>query len=401
MTNELRLYKNELQQELDEILSYWMHYSPDPVYGGFYGKIDDRDQVHPEAPKGIVLNSRILWTFAAAFNQTLKPSYLDIAKRACDYILAHFMDKEYGGVYWSVNYKGEKLNDRKQIYGLAFCIYGLSEYYKASPQQLVLEQAVALYRLIEQHAYDRGQKGYFEAFSREWKPMDDLRLSEKDANEKKTMNTHLHIVEAYVNLYRIWPDAGLKQQIENLLEVFAHHIVDDKTHHLNLFFDESWKIKSTIISYGHDIEAAWLLQEAASIIRHPGWMVTMNSLAVKIADAVKEGLDKDDGLKYESGNGHDVDEKHWWPQAEAMIGFFNAYQISGDENFIQRSIKSWRFTDKYIKDHNHGEWFWGIHADHSLMEGNDKAGFWKCPYHNGRACMELIHRIESTLSADN
>jgi cellobiose epimerase len=401
MKDRIKEYRIELQHELTDILSYWMEHSPDPVHGGFYGKIDNDNQVYPEATKGVVLNCRILWTFAAAYNLTQKREYLSVAKRACRYVIENFIDKQFGGVFWSLNHKGEILNSRKQVYGIAFCIYGLSEYYKASMEKEVLDLAIGMYRLIEAHAFDSKRKGYFEAFNRDWTEIGDLRLSEKDANEKKSMNTHLHIAEAYANLYRVWPDARLKQQIERLLEVFAHHIVDDETQHLNLFFDEHWAVKSNLISYGHDIEAAWLLQEVAEVIQHPGWMITMRSLAVKISDAATEGLDEKGGLRYESEEGHPNNEKHWWPQAEAMVGFFNAYQVSGDEKYIQRSIRSWQFTKQYIKDHKNGEWFWGINPDDSLMEGFDKVGFWKCPYHNARACMELIYRIERIFNLQN
>ncbi|HTQ64423.1 MAG TPA: AGE family epimerase/isomerase [Puia sp.] len=394
MKVSLKKYRKELTQELSNILNYWMQYSPDSVNGGFYGSIDNNNHPDPEAPKGIVLNSRILWTFSAAYNQTNDGKYLQFAESAFHYIVDYFVDRQFGGVYWTVDHKGEKLNDRKQIYGLAFCIYGLSEYFKATEDQDAYQLAIKLYWLIEYYAYDQAHKGYLEAFTREWKNISDMRLSEKDANEKKSMNTHLHIAEAYANLYQVWPDKKLKQQIENLLEVFAHHIIDDASHHLHLFFDENWNVKSNIISYGHDIEAAWLLQEIAEVIHHPGWMMAMRTMGIKIADAVVEGLDEKGGLNYESNNGMLIKQKHWWPQAEAMIGFFNAYQLTEDEKYLQQSLKSWEFTGKYIKDHQNGEWFWGVHEDHSLMEGYEKAGLWKCPYHNARACMFIIRRID-------
>jgi len=386
-------YRSDLQRELNEILGYWLRYSPDPVNGGFYGKIDNDNQVYIDAPRGIVLYSRILWTFAAAFNHSNKPVYLAMAEKAYMYIVDHFADKEYGGFYWSVDQKGQVHDDRKQIYGLAFCVYGLSEFYKASKKQPVLDAAILLYRQVEQHAFDGKRKGYHEAFKREWKPIDDIGLNPKYAHAEKTMNTHLHLLEAYTCLYTVWRNAGLRGQIENLLEVFAHHIVDDDTTHLNLFFDQDWNVKSNLVSFGHDIEAAWLLQQAAETIRHPGWIMTMKSLAVKIADAAAEGLDADGGMKHELEDGKWANDKHWWPQAEAMVGFYNAYQVSGDERWLKKSIRSWQFVNQCIKDSEHGEWFWGVHADHSIMEGEDKAGFWKCPYHNGRACLELIRRI--------
>ncbi|MBS1596828.1 MAG: AGE family epimerase/isomerase [Bacteroidetes bacterium] len=395
MKSSITKFRNELQRELRDILNYWMRFAPDDTHGGFYGSIDNNNNPILEAEKGVVLNARILWTFSAAYNETGEREYIRFAERAFQYIVSHFVDENFGGVYWTVNYNGEKLNDRKQIYGLAFCIYGLSEYYRAANNKLALDLAVKLFWLIEYHAYDQKQKGYFEAFTREWKPIADLRLSAKDANEKKTMNTHLHIAEAYASLYKVWPDKKLKQQIETLLEIFAHHIVDDKKHHLHLFFDENWNVKSDIISFGHDIEAAWLLQQIAETIHHPGWMTTMRSLGVKIADATVEGLDEDGGLNYEIDKGQIISQKHWWPQAEAIIGFFNAFQSTGDDKYLHHSLKSWDFIKKYIRDEKNGEWFWGVYDDHSLMMGYDKAGFWKCPYHNSRACMELLQRTES------
>jgi len=390
-------YKKQLQQELKEILDYWIEFTPDHENGGFYGSVNNDNVPEKQAPKGVVLNARILWTFSAAFNYKQNKKWLLIARRAYEYINSYFVDREFGGVYWTVDYRGKKLNDRKQIYGIAFCIYALSEYSKASGDEAALELAIRLYQDIEGHAYDRKHKGYFEAFDREWNGIADLRLSAKDANERKTMNTHLHIAEAYANLYQAWPDKKLKRQLDNLLEVFAHHIVDSRSFHLKLFFTENWTSRSNIISYGHDIEAAWLLQKVAETIRHRGWTVTMRSLGVKIADAVVSGIDEEGGLMYESENGHHITEKHWWPQAEAMVGFFNAFQVTGDDAYLMRSLQSWDFAEKFIKDHDNGEWFWGVNEDHSIMENKDKAGLWKCPYHNVRACLQIINRIEQVI----
>ena len=246
-----------------------------------------------------------------------------MAQRAYEYILSHFIDRQYGGVYWSVDFKGAMLNDRKQIYGLSFCIYGLSEYYRITRDRQALDHAIALFRLIEQHSYDPVRMGYYEAFSRDWKPLEDLRLSEKDANEKKTMNTHLHVIEAYANLYLVWPDTLLKRQIDNLLEVFEKHIIDSRTGHLILFFDEDWTRRSDIISYGHDIEAAWLLLEAACIGGDETRIREMQQIAIKTTLAATEGLDCDGGLwyEYESGTGSLVEEKHSWPQ-DGSDGWF-------------------------------------------------------------------------------
>ncbi|RZM06340.1 MAG: N-acyl-D-glucosamine 2-epimerase, partial [Pedobacter sp.] len=219
-------------------------------------------------------------------------------------------------------------------------------------------------------------------------------ISKYDNQEIKTMNTHLHVLEAFSNLYRIWPDEVLKGRISDLLNDFSTHIIDGESGHLKLFFDEDWNSKSSIISYGHDIEAAWLLLEAAEIIEAAEWVDKFKSVAVKMAYATIEGIDKDGGLWYErdpSAN-HTNKEKHWWVQAEAMVGFYNAWQISADPIFLDKFNKVWEYTQKNIIDHEHGEWFWGIGQDGEVMAGEDKVGLWKCPYHNSRACLEILKR---------
>ena len=395
----LRDYSNELKQELNSILDYWKQFTIDHEFGGFAGKINNYNEADKKAEKGIVLNSRILWAFSSAYDNTKTPEYLLIAERAYDYIINYFIDKKFDGVFWSVSYKGEMLNDRKQIYGLSFCIYGLSEYFKASGNNNALELAKELFHLIEKYSYDSERGGYFEAFTRDWQVMNDVRLSEKDANEKKTMNTHLHIIEAYSNLYTVWKNEELKSKIEGLLDIFRNHIINHRNYHLHLFMDDDWNVKNDIISFGHDIEAAWLLQQSAETAGTDDQKNEFTNMASEITNASITGLDKDGGLWYEYAEGKHVltKEKHSWPQAEAMIGFFNAWQNTGDINYLQHSLNSWAFIKKKIKDVKNGEWFWGIDKDDKPIEGQDKAGFWKCPYHNSRACLEIVSRIEKYL----
>lgn len=391
---DLSLFRNELQHELLAILEYWIQHTQDEQQGGFYGRIDNDNNCYADAPKGCVLNARILWTFSAAAALTNDSRYAAMAHRAFTYMLNHFVDVAYGGVYWSVTSKGEMQDGKKQVYALAFVLYACSEYYIALQSEPAKQLAIELYRVIQEKSYDPVQGGYFEAFTRDWQPLQDLRLSNKDANEKKTMNTHLHILEAYTSLYRIWPDPQLKQHIVGLLKNFDEHILDQTTGHLHLFFDESWQVKGNTISYGHDIEASWLLLEAAEVIGEEEWITRMKALAIKMAEAVIIGLDADGGLWYEYEAAHNllIKEKHWWPQAEALVGFYNAWQLSGRHEFLQYAFNNWAFIKQYIRDNNNGEWFWGVAEDHSVMPNQDKAGLWKCPYHNGRACMEIIRR---------
>lgn len=391
----LQQYRSSVEKELNSILQYWSTLCPDEQSGGFYGKINNDNIADTVAPKGLVLHARILWTFSAAIQRTPNAQHAALAQRAFNYIKAHFYDYELGGVYWQVSANGAPVSTRKQIYALAFCLYGMSEYYAATQNAEALTLSINLYNSIEEHSYDAVHGGYFEAFARDWQPLDDLRLSAKDANEKKTMNTHLHIIEAYCNLYKYWPDEQLKQKIVALLDIFHTYMINKSTGHLNLFFDEQWLVKPDVISYGHDIEAAWLLQECAEIAGDPDWINLMKQHAITLANAAAEGLDADGGLwyEYEPGHKHLVKEKHWWPQAEAMVGFLNAWQLTGNAVYMQQSYNNWLFTSRYIIDKEKGEWFWGVNEDYSIMLGQDKAGFWKCPYHNARACMEIIKRI--------
>jgi mannobiose 2-epimerase len=394
--NLQQTYKTELQAELHNIISYWSTYTVDSRHGGFLGKIANNNTVDENADKGAVLNARILWSFSAAYNQD--GTYdLELADRAYNYIASHFIDADYGGVYWTVDYTGKPKDTKKQVYALAFTIYALSEYFMARGYDVVKDHAIALYEDLVRYSYDTKKGGYFEAFSRDWQPMEDLRLSDKDANEKKTMNTHLHILEAFTNLYRIWPDADLQGRIVELLVDFQNHIVDAETSRMILFFDENWKAKSEIISFGHDIEASWLLQEAAEVVGDTGLLRQIQALALRMAQAALAGLDQDGSLWYEQepAKNHTIKEKHWWVQAEAMVGFYNAWQLSQDFRFLHASVNAWNFVKEHILDKQHGEWFWGVDEQGGLMANEDKVGLWKCPYHNSRACIELIRRIQA------
>lgn len=394
--NYLHKYGSELKGELRNILDYWSAYTVDEVNGGFIGKIDHANNRYGDAGKGAVLNARILWAFSSAYNFEANDEYLEYAERAYQYISQYFTDKQYGGIYWSVTYSGKPFDTRKQVYANAFVIYALAEYYKAVNKNKVKQQAISLYNLLVDKSYDARYTGYFEAFTREWEPIDDLRLSAKDANEKKSMNTHLHVLEAYANLYTIWPDDGLKRQIIGLLKNFSDHIIDSETFHLQLFFDEEWNGRSSVVSYGHDIEAAWLLLEAAEIIGEEQLIIRFQDYAVKMADAALEGIDTTDGglwYEYDLAHGGLVREKHWWVQAEAMVGYLNAWQLTGEWKYAAISVKLWQFVQQHIINKKNGEWVWGVYADGSLMAHEDKVGIWKCPYHNSRACIEIYKRL--------
>jgi len=383
-----------VRQELDSLLVFWMR-AADQDNGGFIGRIDGFNRAHKDAAKGMVLNARILWAFSAAALRRDSVEEKLAAKRAYDY-LHRFFDHEFGGVYWELRADGAPLNMRKQVYGQAFAIYALSEYYALTKDGAALQKAIDLFQLIEQYSFDPVAGGYLEAFDRQWRPLDDMRLSPKDANEKKTMNTHLHVMEAYANLYKAWNDPLLETQLKKLIRIFLEKILDRNTFHLNLFFNEAWETKSRVYSFGHDIEAAWLLCQAAEAVRDEELMRETRNTALRIADAIlKEGMDIDGGLMNEGEGGRVTDsDKHWWPQAEAAVGLINAWQISQDDRYMAAAVNVWNFIEAALIDKKHGEWHFRISKAWIPYIEEDKAGFWKCPYHNIRACLEILERIE-------
>ena len=385
----------------EDILPFWARHAVDRENGGFYGKIDCDLKVDAQAPRAAVINARILWTYAAAC-RLVDPQYREIADRAWHYVIDKFWDAEYGGIYWMVDYLGRAVSDRKQIYAQAFAIYAMAEYFRATGNAASLECAKQLFGLIEAHSYDPLHKGYIEACAREWGTLEDLRLSEKDLNSPKSMNTHLHILEAYTNLLRVWRDAGLLARQKELLEVTMDHIIDARTAHFRMFFDMEWNSLTDHISFGHDIEGSWLLVEAAEVVGDPALLERARKLAMRMADAVsREAVDRDGSIFYEANSaGVLVDpNKHWWAQAEAVVGFYNAFQLSGEERFRDLAYRAWEFIEAKVVDRAHGEWHAKLKPDgtpFSESEDSDAClvGPWKCPYHNSRVCYEMMERLE-------
>jgi mannobiose 2-epimerase len=264
----LEQLKGEIDKEGEDILAFWMSTSLDKNQGGFIGKLDNHGVLDPNAPKGLVLNARILWTFASTQNINENPSVEEIVKRAYVVLTNNFFDKIHGGYFWSLTHQNEPLNLRKQIYGQAFVVYAFAAYHKYTQDPEALENALDLYRLMEKHAFDPVHGGYREAFAADWSHLEDMRLSPKDLNTPKSLNTHLHIMEAYVQLYQVWHDSGLVQKIKDLIDIFLLHFIDRKAGHVHMFFDDDWQVIPAPWSYGHDIETSWLLYEAAEQIHY-------------------------------------------------------------------------------------------------------------------------------------
>ena len=394
---EVSIFKQEVREVLENnILRFWIDRMQDNEHGGFYGRIDNQNILHADADKGAILNARILWTFSAAYRVLGKSEYLKIATRAKRYFIDHFIDPEYGGVYWSLDYKGQPKDTKKQFYAIGFAIYGLSEYARATNDQEALEQAINLYRCVEEHALDKEYNGYIEAMTRNWQPIDDMRLSEYDANYPKSQNTHLHIIEPYTNLYRVWPSKELEASLRNIIGIFTDRILNPETHHLDLFFEMDWtRGAGQLESYGHDIECSWLMHEAALVLGDQKVLNKVEPIVQIVAKASEKGLNPDGSMIHEANltAGTKDDDLHWWVQAEAVVGFYNIYQHFHDEAALEKALRCWQYIKENLIDYQHGEWYWSRHRDGSLNTVDDKAGFWKCPYHNSRMCLEIIERV--------
>lgn len=390
--------KREMQEVLQQnILRFWLDKMQDRERGGFYGRIDGHEQLHADAEKGAILNARILWAFSAAYRVLGDREYLEAAQRARQYLVAHFIDPDYGGVYWSVDCEGRPLDTKKQFYAIGFALYGLSEFVRATGDGEALEQAIALYRCIEEHALDHEYNGYIEAMTRDWQPIADMRLSELDANYPKSQNTHLHIIEPYTNLYRVWKSAELKASLRNLIDIFTDRILNPATHHLDLFFDMNWtRGAGALESYGHDIECSWLIHEAALVLGDADVLKKVEPVVRMVAQASEKGLNADGSMVHEANldTGYVDSDLHWWVQAEAVVGFFNLWQHFHDEAALEKANHCWQYIKDNLIDYENGEWYWSRHKDGRLNLDDDKAGFWKCPYHNSRMCLEIMERTE-------
>ncbi len=381
---------------LSNILPFWLRYAIDSEYGGFRGQISNDLTIDPHANKGLILNARILWTFSKAYRVYKEQVYLETALRAYDYLMHHFLDQEHGGVFWLVDYRGNPVDTKKRIYGQAFAVYALAEYYLASGDDDALARAIRIHRDIERAGYDAQNLGYFETYERDWTLATDQRLSDVDMDEKKSMNTHLHMLEAYASLLRAWDEGVLRDRLQQLINIFLEQIIEPRTHHFRMFFDERWNVRSNHISFGHDIEGSWLLCEAAGILGNAALRELVRDEAVRMAQAVyDQALDADGGLLYEANPGGIIDsDKHWWPQAEAVVGFLNAYELSGQQHFHSAAQASWNFIEARIVDRVYGEWFWKVSREGAPSNDKFKVDPWKCPYHNSRTCFEAMERLD-------
>lgn len=392
--DSLQRYYQQVEAELTgNILPFYLKRAVDEQNGGFYGLITRNLTVHHHAPKGLIQNSRILWAFAHAYRHIPNAEYLQMADRAYGYLLEKFWDGEFGGLHWFLNAAGEPVDATKMGYGQAFGIYALVEYFLATRKQATLDKALALFNLVEHHLADPANGGYLEAGQRDWSPYHGDSVDHNPA--AKTMNTHLHLLEAYTNLARAGDNAEVQSKLRALITLTLNRLIDPATGHFKMHFTANWQSLNDHVSYGHDIEGSWLLVEAAEVLGDANLLAQARQTALKMAEATLcEGVDADGSLFYEGDPaGITNPNKDWWPQAEAMVGFLNAWQLSGDSRYLEASLKAWQFIQEQIIDRQYEEWRWGV-TRQGEPTSTEKTGPWKGPYHNGRACLEVMRRIE-------
>jgi mannobiose 2-epimerase len=385
------LYKETKDELLNHIMPFWNKLK-DPL-GGFYGYMDYDLTVDKKAVKGVILNSRILWFYSNVYLTCKNEEALAYAKHAYDFLKDYCVDKEMGGVYWSLNYDGKPFDDMKHTYNIAFAIYGLSSFYDATKDEEALRLACELFEVIETKCRD--EYGYTEAFDREWNLIDNEQLSEDGYHADKTMNTLLHIIEAYTELYRVDKNERVREKLKEAVLTCKNKVYNADTKILGVFFDTKMNSIADIYSYGHDIEASWLIDRACEVLADDKLTKEIAPMTAEIVDMVlKTAYDKG-AMNNQYCRGNIDKNRVWWVQAESVVGFLNAYEKTRNEEYLQVAINIWNYIKKYLIDKREGsEWFWLLDYSNNPVVGKPIVEPWKCPYHNGRMCMEVIKRYE-------
>lgn len=386
----MRIAQAAQQMLTGTILPFWMNLRDDE-HGGYYGLMDFDLQVDKTAEKGCILNSRILWFFAQAALATGRQDLKDHARHAYLFLKDHCLDREYGGVYWSLTYDGQPLDTTKHTYNQAFAIYALASYYRLTGETEALEAARQLFEIIESRCTDA--EGYLEAFTRDWQPESNEKLSENGVLAAKTMNTLLHVFEGYAGLYEAAPDEKVGQAMRRILGIYADKVYAPDLHRQLVFFDEHYHSIIDLYSYGHDIESSWLIDWGCALLGDAGLSARIAAINSDLAQAILHKAYRGHSVINECERGKDDLTRVWWVQAEAVLGFVNEYQKSGRTEYAAAAADVWHYITEHVVDHRPGgEWFWCLDDNAQPSDRRPIVEPWKCPYHNGRMCLELMRR---------
>lgn len=385
------MLKEQARAMLEERLIPFWSALRDDAFGGFYGYMGFDLDLDKKAEKGCILNSRILWFFSRCAQQLGREDCLKNAEHAYRFFMDHCLDWEKGGVYWSLNYDGTVLDDGKHTYAQSFAIYGLSAYYEATGDKTALDAARSLFQVIESRCRDEG--GYLEAFTRDFRPASNEKLSENGIMAQRTMNTLLHVFEGYAGLYQAAHDPEVGRAMERILDIYLHKIYDPALCRQKVFFDLDYNSLIDLHSYGHDIESSWLMDWGTALLGKPELTAKVSQVDRELAETIYGRAYRDHSVLNECERGVDDTRRVWWVQAESVLGFLNAWEKTGEERFRQAAVDVWRYINEVITDRRPGgEWFWRV--DENGLPDRDKPIVepWKCPYHNGRMCLEILRR---------
>lgn len=384
----------EFEQHLtNQLIPFWNRLKDD-TYGGFYGLVTQDLTVDTESSKGVILNSRILWFYSKAYITLGDYTLLQMADHAYQFLAEHCYDNRFGGIYWSLQYDGTPEDTTKHTYNQAFAIYALSIYYQAGHKKEALALAYTLYDLIEEKCRD--EDGYLEAFHQDFTPASNEKLSENGVMAERTMNTLLHVMEAYTELYRADASPKVKNNLCQILQLFYEKVYNPDKKILDVFFDRDYRTLIDLESFGHDIEASWLIDRTCDVLGDADWHTKMSEITAALAEATyKHAYDTSfHALNNERENTTVDRQKIWWVQAESVIGFYNAYENHPEcQEYQTVSEDIWKFICQHVIDTNSGEWFESLDADGNPNREQALVHPWKCPYHNGRMCMEMMERL--------
>ena len=382
------MFSEEIRNQLErKILPFWMGLK-DETFGGFYGGVDNNLIVNRMADKGCILNSRILWTFSTAARQLGSAEYRAYADHAMDFF-RRLEDPVNGGVYWSVTYDGRPADTTKHTYCQAFAVYGLAAYYRLTGSREALDKAMDLFRIMESRCKD--EAGYLEALKADFSPESNEKLSENGIMASRTMNTLLHVVEAYTELHRACPDGQVMIAAVEGLNQLLDRIYNPAKRRMEVFFDEDFRPILDMQSYGHDIEGSWLIWDAAEYFLRAVGREAWRKMCLDLLESATKRAFTDHGLHYEVVDGIVNTTRAWWPQAETMLGFEFGWRETKDPMWLKRMRIQWDYIRRATVDAREGsEWFNELREDGSLIGEKPLVDEWKCPYHNGRMCLRLM-----------
>jgi mannobiose 2-epimerase len=393
--------QTEIKDELcNNILPYWMNHMKNPD-GGLYGNISNSNITDGHAPRGLVMTSRFLWTYSEAYRIFGKKEYLDFAIYVKDTLLKTLYDREQGGFFWSADGYDKPLDNKKVLYGQAFALYGLSTFQMIAPSDENADLCKEIFTLLETHGKDPVLGGYYEALNRDWTYSGKNNLGADDIPCEKSMNTNLHMLEAYTRYFLQSADKEVKKSLIELISIIMEKIYDPLSGHQKLYFSKDWEPIGDVESYGHDVETSWLLWEALEILENKPLQEKYRKMVLTMLDVSSDKATAPDGSLYNEKKGEHLDTvRIWWVQAEYAVSLMNGWMMTGKEKYKEKLSAIWNYIKENQIDNENGEWFWGI-LDNGTMVNREKGGMWKTPYHNGRACMELIQRINKITDGRN